>query len=341
MMMIEILKNISLKHYNTFGVDSTAKKFVEVNFVEQLNELFSSQDFVHENKLVLGGGSNILFVNNFDGLVIKNNIGGIKVEEEDETTVLISAGAGVIWDQLVDYCVEKNYGGIENLKLIPGTVGAAPIQNIGAYGAELADVFESLQGFYFDDLYEKKFNKADCNFGYRTSIFKTELKDRFFITKVNLKLNKAPKINTEYKALKDSLNNAGSKNPSIQDISSHVKKIRESKLPDPQVLGNAGSFFKNPEVNKIKVDELLKTYPGMVYYHISEENVKIPAGWLIDQCGLKGLRMGNAGTYEKQALVMVNYGDSTGKEIYEAAMFIKENVKNKFGIELIPEVNII
>lgn len=340
-MMLKILDNISLKTFNTFGIDVTAKKFVEIINSNQLLEILDGNKSKREKLLMLGGGSNILFTKNYDGLVIKNAIAEISIVEENENDVILSAGAGVIWDDLVDFCVTKNYGGIENLKLIPGTVGAAPIQNIGAYGVELVDVFESLTGYFIEDMTKKVFYKNDCEFGYRNSLFKTELKDHFIITEVRLRLSKHPKINLDYKALKDSLKLAGIENPTIKDISEHVKAIRESKLPDPEVLGNSGSFFKNPEVSIYKADELITSFPDLVSYSIDNKKVKIPAGWLIDKCGLKGLRMGNAGTYEKQALVLVNFGGATGKEIYDTAMFIKEKVINKFGIELIPEVNII
>jgi UDP-N-acetylmuramate dehydrogenase len=339
--MLKILNNISLKPFNTFGVDVTAKMFVEISDFIQLLEIIKESKNKKEKLLVLGGGSNILFTKNFDGLVIKNAIVGINIVEENENDVILSAGAGVIWDDLVDYCVIKNYGGIENLKLIPGTVGAAPIQNIGAYGVELVDVFESLTGYFIDDISKKVFYKNDCEFGYRNSIFKTELKDHFIITEVKLRLSKQPKVNLNYKALKDSLEFAGLEKPTINDVSAHVKAIRESKLPDPKALGNSGSFFKNPEISINKVDELIKSFPDLVSYPVDNKKVKIPAGWLIDKCGLKGLRMGNAGTYEKQALVIVNFGGATGKEIYDTAMFIKDKVFNKFGIELISEVNII
>jgi UDP-N-acetylmuramate dehydrogenase len=339
--MLNILKNISLKPYNTFGVEVLAKKFADISSVEQFKQLIRQADLQTEEMLILGGGSNILFTNDFNGLVIKNSIGGISIIVETDAHVIISAGAGVMWDDLVNFCVNKNFGGIENLKLIPGTVGAAPIQNIGAYGAELVDVFESLTGMFIQNYEEKTFTKVECKFGYRSSIFKTDLKGKFFITELKLKLNKKPKVNLSYKALKDSVEEEGIANPTIKDISRHVKNIRESKLPNPSDIGNAGSFFKNAEVHRSKVEELIKVYPDLVFYKVDNETMKIPSGWLIDKCGLKGLRKGNTGTHDKQALVIVNRGGATGKEIFEVAMFVKEKVKNVFGIELIPEVNII
>ncbi|MBL1214553.1 MAG: UDP-N-acetylmuramate dehydrogenase [Ignavibacteriae bacterium] len=339
--MFNILENISLKPHNTFAVEAFAKRFVEISSAEQFKNLLQNEDLRGEELLILGGGSNILFTEDFNGLVIKNSIGGISITKETDAYVIISAGAGVIWDDLVDFCVTKNLGGIENLKLIPGTVGAAPIQNIGAYGAELVDVFESLTGIFIQNFEEKTFMKDECKFGYRSSVFKTDLKGKFFITEVRLKLNKKPRINLSYKALKDSVEEEGIANPTIKDVSRHVKNIRESKLPNPSDIGNAGSFFKNAEVHKSKVDELIKIYPDLVFYKVDNEIMKIPSGWLIDKCGLKGLRKGNTGTHDKQALVIVNLGGATGKEIYEIAMFVKEKVKNVFGIELIPEVNII
>ena len=339
--MFNILENISLKPHNTFGVEVFAKKFADISSLDQFKKLLQHENLSSEEMLILGGGSNILFTENFNGLVVKNSIGGISISEETNAHVIISAGAGVMWDDLVDFCVAKNLGGIENLKLIPGTVGAAPIQNIGAYGVELVDVFDSLTGIFTQNMEQKTFTKDECKFGYRTSIFKTDLKDKFFITGVKLKLNKKPKINLSYKALKDSIEEEGIANPTIKDISRHVKNIRESKLPNPSDIGNAGSFFKNAEVHKSKVDELIKVYPDLVFYKVDNEIMKIPSGWLIDKCGLKGLRKGNTGTHDKQALVIVNRGGATGKEIFEIAMFVKEKVKNVFGIELIPEVNII
>jgi len=337
---MKLFENYSLKNLNTFGIEVITKYFAEIFSEKELIELLSDEKSKHEKKIVLGGGSNILFTKNFNGLVIKNSIPEINVLKEDDDSVMIEAGAGVIWNDLVQFCVERNFGGIENLTLIPGTVGAAPIQNIGAYGQELADTFYSLDGFYFENCEKKTFSKSDCKFSYRSSIFKENLKDKFIITSIRLKLNKIFKFNTSYKTLNEYFGKAGIKNPTIRNISKTVTEIRRSKLPDPEKIGNAGSFFKNPEVNFESLEKLKSEYPDIKSFPSESGKVKLSAGWLIEKCGWKGKRVGGVGTSLDHALVICNYGNATGIEILEFAMRVKEEIANKFGITLQEEVNI-
>jgi UDP-N-acetylmuramate dehydrogenase len=336
-----IKENFSLKNYNTFGIAAKAAKFVEVEKEDELKELLCGDECKNKRRFVLGGGSNVLLTGNFDGLVIKMAIPGITLIDETDDDVIIQAGGGVKWHDLVLYCVERNYGGIENLSLIPGTVGAAPIQNIGAYGQELKDVFHSLRGIYTGNCSEGTFSKDECSFGYRTSVFKEELKDKFIITYVSLKLSKNPVINLEYGYLKSEVEKLGRENYSIKDVSEAVSSIRRNKLPDPEKLGNAGSFFKNPVVSSEAFDNLKIIYPDIIGFDVGGAKFKVAAGWLIEKAGLKGMKVGNTGTHEKQALVIVNYGGATGEEVIKFKNLVKENVYKKFGIELSEEVNII
>jgi UDP-N-acetylmuramate dehydrogenase len=334
-------KNHSLKKLNTFGVDVNAKLFSEVFSEDELIDLLSDKEINRNRKLILGSGSNILFTKDFDGMVIKLSATNIQIVEEDADFVLVEAGAGVIWDELVNFCVERNFGGIENLTLIPGTVGAAPIQNIGAYGQELADTFDSLNGIFINSGKKNTFKKSECRFSYRSSIFKEELKNEFVITSVRLKLSKIPKPNTNYKILSDYLSKKRISNPSIKDISSAVKEIRGSKLPDPVKVGNAGSFFKNPVVSEDLFQKIKSEYSDIASFTSESGKMKISAGWLIEKSGWKGKRVGDAGTSQDHALVICNFGNATGAEILEFAMRIKEEVLNKFGIILEEEVNIL
>lgn len=335
-----LIHNQSLKNLNTFGVESKAKLFAELFSEEELVELLCDENIKLEKKLILGGGSNILFTEDFDGLVIKVSIPKINVIEENDESVLIEAGAGVIWDELVKHCVEKNYGGIENLTFIPGTVGAAPIQNIGAYGQELSDTFHSLDGVYTETCEKKKFRKSECRFSYRSSIFKEGLKNNFIITLVRLNLSKNQKPNTVYKTLQEYLSKKEITNPSLKDISKSVEEIRRQRLPDPTKIGNAGSFFKNPEVSKDVFIKLKSEFDDVISFATDSEKIKISAGWLIEKCGWKGKRIGDVGTSPDHALVICNYGKATGAEIVNFALRIKEEVANKFGITLEEEVNI-
>ena len=328
----------SLKEYNTFGVEVLANNF---NKAENEDEILN---FLSENKnvpLILGGGSNILFKNNINKPILKIEIKGIEIIEENENTVYISVGAGENWNDFVKWTLVKNYGGIENLSLIPGNVGSAPIQNIGAYGVELKDVFQSCRAISIDNKILKTFNKEQCNFTYRSSIFKEKLKNKYIISRVTFKLSKINHvINSEYKPLKDLLKIKGNLNPTIQDISKLVIKIRTNKLPDPKKIGNCGSFFKNPIISNSKFKNLNEYFSGVPNYKISENEVKIPAAWLIEECGFKGKNEGKTGTHKKHALVIVNNGGATGKEIYDFSQKIKKSVLKKFNILLEEEVNI-
>ena len=329
----------SLKEYNTFGVEVLANNF---NKAENEDEILN---FLSENKnvpLILGGGSNILFKNNINKPILKIEIKGIEIIEENENTfVYISVGAGENWNDFVKWTLVKNYGGIENLSLIPGNVGSAPIQNIGAYGVELKDVFQSCRAISIDNKILKTFNKEQCNFTYRSSIFKEKLKNKYIISRVTFKLSKINHvINSEYKPLKDLLKIKGNLNPTIQDISKLVIKIRTNKLPDPKKIGNCGSFFKNPIISNSKFKNLNEYFSSVPNYKISENEVKIPAAWLIEECGFKGKNEGKTGTHKKHALVIVNNGGATGKEIYDFSQKIKKSVLKKFNILLEEEVNI-
>ena len=336
---MNILSGVSLQPYNTFGMDVAARWFAAVRSREEVQELAADEKWRSGKRLILGGGSNILFTKNVDALVVKNEIGGIEVVQEDGHDVYVKAGAGEVWHQLVLDSIRHDRAGIENLSLIPGSVGAGPMQNIGAYGVELKDVFHELEAF---DLHEHDFctfNATECEFGYRESVFKRKLKDRFFITSVTLRLSKKPQFNTSYGAIEKELEKMNVKTLSIAAISEAVIRIRSSKLPDPKVTGNAGSFFKNPVVSAEKHAQLKKDFPEIVSYSNNGE-FKLAAGWLIEQCGWKGKRYGDAGVHKDQALVLVNYGHASGKEIFDLSSEVLESVKKKFGVELEREVNI-
>jgi UDP-N-acetylmuramate dehydrogenase len=337
---MKIEKNKSLKKLNTFGIDVYARKYVDIYDEDELKQFLSSGVLKDDPALVLGGGSNILFTQDYKGIIIKNSIPGIKIIFEDEKHCLVKAGAGVVWNDLVLFAVEKNLGGIENLVSIPGTVGAAPVQNIGAYGEELQNVFHSLKGIYIDNCKEALFEKEECKFGYRDSIFKNELKGKFIITYVILELYKNPQPVFNYGTVKNELEKLKKENYSIKDISDIIAHIRNEKLPDPTSIGNAGSFFKNPEIDKDQFLELKKEHPEIPGFTTPHDKVKIPAGWLIEKCGWKGKRLNNVGVHEKQALVLVNYGNATGSDILSLACEIKISVIKTFGIELTEEVNI-
>jgi UDP-N-acetylmuramate dehydrogenase len=330
--------NYSLRQYNTFGIEATAKEFSPFRSSDELDELIQKSGRSHF--MILGGGSNILLTKNYDGYVLKNEISGIEIVHEDEHHVYVKAGAGENWHQFVLFCIERDLAGVENLSLIPGNVGASPMQNIGAYGVEIKDVFHDLEAFHVKRRKAVTFSHADCRFGYRDSAFKNKLKGEYVILNVTFRLNKIPEYNTSYGAIEDELQrmNAG---VSIQTISKAVINIRTSKLPDPTKIGNAGSFFKNPTISEKQFDELKKAHPGVPAYPQAHGLVKIAAGWLIEQCGWKGYRKGDAGVHEKQALVLVNYGNASGKEIFDLSEEIKKSVSKKFNIQLEREVNII
>ena len=337
---MELQKNISLKPFNTFGIDVNARHFAEFSSVDDLREIY--KNLPSEKIIILGGGSNVLFTENINGLVLRNSIRGIELINEDEDYYYVKSGAGEVWHEFVLYCINKNYAGVENLSLIPGSVGAGPMQNIGAYGVEIKDVFFELEAFNIKTQATETFNLTDCEFGYRESIFKRKHKNKYVIVSVTFKLRKKPVFNTSYGAIENELERMGVKELSIKAISDAVINIRQSKLPDPKEIGNSGSFFKNPEISAQKFNSLKEIFPGIVGFHLeNKERVKLAAGWLIEQCGWKGKRVGNTGAHKNQALVLVNYGDATGDEIYNLAMQIQKSVQEKFDVLLEPEVNII
>ena len=338
--MLQIQENVSLKNFNTFGIDVSAKYFVEIGHQDELVELFMDPQWREMQRLVLGGGSNMLFVNDFDGLVIRMNIRGIE-HRINHDEVFVEAGAGEVWNDLVNFCVAREYAGIENLSLIPGSVGASPIQNIGAYGVELKDVLHSCYAFEIATGTFRKFTNEDCRFAYRDSIFKNQLKEKFIITSVKFKLSLVPHLNLKYGAIEQELTNRGITNPTIKDVSQVVSHIRVSKLPDPSTIGNAGSFFKNPVIAREPFELVYRKFPEVVNYPAGDGLVKLAAGWLIEQCGWKGKVVGHTGTWKNQALVLVNHGGATGEEVYSLSSQIIDSVYSKFGVLLEREVNIV
>ncbi len=338
---MDFISNYSLKSLNTFGIEATSKLFVSVNSVNQIKELLESTEFKSNSHLILGGGSNLLLTHNFDGLVIKNELQGIEVINENDSIVYVKCAAGVVWHEFVMWCINKNYGGIENLALIPGCTGASPMQNIGAYGVEIKDTFYELEAIELATGSLKKFTKSDCEFGYRESVFKRKLKNQFIITSVTFALSKTPTFQMEYGAIKQELDLMHINEVSIKAIAQAIINIRSSKLPNPKEIGNAGSFFKNPEVDEVTYLRLKKEYQNIVAYPLENKNYKLAAGWLIEQSGLKGYRDGDAGVHKLQALVLVNYGNATGNQIFDLSSHVLQTVKNKFGVILEREVNII
>jgi len=336
-----IQQNYSLKTLNTFGLDVSTQQYVRVETMDELKEIYLGSKFRTIKKMVLGGGSNVLFTRNWLGLIAHMAIPGVQVESESSDTVQVSAGAGEMWHPLVMWAVERGYGGFENLSLIPGTVGAAPMQNIGAYGVELKDVFHSLEALELKTGKTVRFYREDCAFGYRMSIFKTEQKGNYIITKVFFTLHKQPEVNTSYGAIGQVLGERGIDNPTIKDVSEAVIQIRQSKLPDPAEIGNAGSFFKNPTIEKAHFEALEALYPEIPHYPQPSGDEKIPAAWLIEKCGWKGHREGSIGVHDKQALVLVNHGMGNGMDIRKLAMNIMRSVNKKFQIELEAEVNMV
>lgn len=337
---MNILSNVSLKPYNTFGIDVNARKFAEVTSVEELGEVLKS---LYASELfILGGGSNMLLTRDIEKTVVYVNLKGKQILEENEEEVVVQAMAGENWHEFVLFCIKNNFGGLENLSLIPGNVGTAPIQNIGAYGVEIKDSFESCTALDLQTLELKNFSRQECAFEYRDSIFKNEAKGKYIITSVSFRLKKKEhQLNTSYGSIDQYLEEKGIKAPSIADVSDAVISIRQSKLPDPTELGNSGSFFKNPVVSKQKLEALQQQFPNLPFYEVDNNLVKVPAGWLIDQAGLKGYREGDAGVHSKQALVLVNYGDASGQDILALSRKVQHKVREMFGIEIVPEVNII
>lgn len=331
--------NVSLLPYNTFSLEAKARYFYAFKDINRLQNALKQRD--GETLLVLGGGSNILLTQDFEGLVLKNDLKGIEVERETSEHFLVKVQAGENWHQFVLEAIKHNWAGIENLSLIPGTVGAAPMQNIGAYGVEIEQVFEELEALEISTGKMHRFSHSDCEFGYRESVFKKTLKGQFIICSVTFRLLKEPQFNTSYGAIKETLEENGVSELSIQAISQAVIQIRQSKLPDPAKIGNAGSFFKNPTIDKLDFEGLKAEFSNIPGYQLPKKQVKIPAAWLIDQCGWKGKTFGEIGVHKNQPLVLVNYGDGNGENIKDLAFKIQDSVRAKFGIELTPEVNII
>ena len=337
---MQIKENISLKPYNTFGIDATADYFVSVSSINSLKKILTLKNY--PNKLILGGGSNMLLTKNQEALVIHLNLKGITKVSEDEDFALIKANAGENWHEFILWCLKNDFGGLENMSLIPGNVGTAPIQNIGAYGVELKDHFVSCEALSLETSKIESFNKVDCNFGYRNSIFKQEDKGKYIITSVTFKLTKQNhKLNINYGDIASELKETGIKNPTIQDVSKAVIAIRESKLPNPKDIGNSGSFFKNPVISKSQFNVLAKNFKDIPCYPISDNEVKVPAGWLIEKSGFKGKRFGDYGVHAKQALVLVNYGNAKGQDILKLSKLIQKTVKRLFNISIEAEVNIL
>lgn len=337
---MQILENFDLTTFNTFGVKVYAKFFVEIKTENEFLELIKNEIYQNNKKLFLGGGSNILFTKDFDGLVILNKIKGIGILKEEGDFVWIKSFGGEVWHDLVLFAVERNYWGMENLSLIPGSVGASPVQNIGAYGAELKNITEEVVALDVNTGEQISFKGEECEFGYRDSIFKNKLKDKYFILAVIFKLKKISDIHTEYKVLDQYVKDNELELKTAKDISEAVSNIRRSKLPDPKILGNAGSFFKNVYISHDKLANLLDEYPEMPYFN-EGENIKIPTAWLIETLGFKGKIFGKVGVHDKQSLILVNHGGAEGKDIKNLAYEIIKAVKDKFGIEIFPEVNII
>ena len=332
--------NVSLKPFNTFGIDVLARQMISVASEAQLQQCLKENH--SESILVLGGGSNILLTSDVEQLVLHINIKGISVVNQDADHVILEVKAGENWHDFVQYCLDHDYGGVENLALIPGNVGTAPIQNIGAYGVELQDVFLSCEAMAVETAETAVFHNADCRFGYRDSIFKTEYKGRYIITSVRFRLSKSNhQINMSYGAISEELEAQGITRPNIQDVARAVIAIRRSKLPDPEDIGNSGSFFKNPVITRSEYEELLSQFEGMPHYPVDDDHVKIPAAWLIEQAGFKGKDFGSYGVHDKQALVLVNYGNAKGSDILKLAKLIQNTIKRIFNINLTPEVNII
>lgn len=338
---MQITSNISLKLLNTFGIEVKAKYFTEIQSLENIIELLETKEYKNNARLILGGGSNLLLTKDVDALVIKNNLKGISIVKETDDTVWVKCAAGEVWHEIVMWCIEHNYGGLENLSLIPGCTGASPMQNIGAYGVEIKDTFYELDAIHLETGKQQLFSKSDCEFGYRESVFKHQLKNQFIITSVTFQLSKNPTFRIEYGAIKQELEAMHISELSIKAISQAVINIRSSKLPNPKEIGNAGSFFKNPEVSTETYLKLKQEFPNLVAYPLENSNYKLAAGWLIEQSGLKGLQIGDAGVHKLQALVLVNYGKATGKEIYDLSTLVLETVNAKFGVTLEREVNII
>ena len=333
-----IQENISLKEYNTFGVQVYAKRFVSITSLYELQQLLK----IEKELFLISGGSNMLLTKDIEQLVVLMNITGISIDREDDNTVHLTVNSGENWHDFVLWCISQNYGGIENLSLIPGNVGTCPIQNIGAYGVEVKDTITKVEALEIETGKLKVFSNLNCDFGYRNSIFKQDAKGKYIITSVSFELTKNQHtLNTSYGAIEAGLNEKGISTPTIKDVSDIVIAIRQSKLPDPNIIGNGGSFFKNPVISNLQFREIEKKFPNIPSYRASDSETKIPAGWLVEQCGFKGKRFGDAGVHKNQALVLVNYGNASGIEIHQLAQKIQQEVLNTFAISLEIEVNVV
>jgi UDP-N-acetylmuramate dehydrogenase len=339
---MQLLTNVSLKPHNTFGIDVLAKKLTSFSTLDEAKEIIASKEFTSENnQLILGGGSNVLFTKNFDGIIALNQLKGIDLVNEDAEYFYVKAAAGEVWHELVLNCIANHWAGLENLSLIPGNVGASPMQNIGAYGVEIKDVFHSLDALNIHTGEVITFHNSDCEFGYRESVFKRKYKNQFIIVSVTYRLLKTPQLNTSYGAIEQELEKMNISTPTMRDVSNAVIAIRSSKLPNPKEIGNAGSFFKNPVVSAEKLEQLKHEFPNIPNYPQANGDAKLAAGWLIEQTGWKGKTIDNRyGVHKLQALVLVNYGGATGNEVYQLSTDIVNSVKEKFGVELEREVNI-
>lgn len=339
---MEVKENVDLFPYNTFHLHATARYWVTVTTPDEAQDVFGTRLFREQRHLILGGGSNILLTGNFPGVVVKNEITGVAVVDESESSLRVKVGSGENWHRFVMYCVERDLGGVENLSLIPGTAGAAPMQNIGAYGVEIREVIDTVEAIDLKSGVVRTFTRDECGFGYRESVFKGALKDKYFISSITLSLTKKDhRFNVHYGAIKDVLQANQVETLSVKAISDAVIAIRSSKLPDPAVIGNAGSFFKNPSIDVTHFEELKKKYPALPSFPGEKGLIKIPAAWLIEQCGWKGKTFDRIGVHKHQALVLVNYGGGDGKKIWQLAMDIQRSVRESFNIELQPEVNVI
>ena len=336
-----IRQHVNLQSLNTFGIEAFCDHYTEINSIDDFQKLIQNPIYQNNEKLILGGGSNILFTRNFNGLVIKNNLKGIAVVREENDDVVVRAAAGENWHDFVMWCIANRLNGLENLSLIPGCVGAGPMQNIGAYGVEIKDVFENLEACSMNSGEMKVFTAPECAFGYRESVFKRQLKNQYLICAVTFRLSKKSKANTAYGAIQTELGNMGIKQPAARDISEAVMRIRRSKLPDPKVTGNAGSFFKNPEVSADKYNALKQQYPALVAYELPNNHYKLAAGWLIEQCALKGFEHKGAAVHQLQALVLINKNNANGNAVYELSSMVMKKVFDTFGVELEREVNIV
>lgn len=337
--MATLKTNFNLKHLNTFGLDVRARYIFEPETTGELAAFLKNPEYAKYNRTILGGGSNVLFRKDYDGIIIHPVIRGIKTASESAPEIDIEVFCGEEWDAFVEYCVEHEFSGIENLSWIPGNVGAAPIQNIGAYGVEAKESIIQVEAVDMDSGEKRLFSNPECRFGYRDSIFKNRFKDKYLITRVTFRLKKHFLPNTSYGTVASALEKY--ERITIKNLRSAIISIRKCKLPDPGIAGNAGSFFKNPVVEKAKKDQLMNQFPGIPSHPVNQERVKIPAAWMIEQCGWKGRQVGNVKVHEHQALVLINTGNATGDEIYQLALEIKSSVRNKFGIQLEEEVNVL